>query len=458
MPQRPANDDKEAAVALRTEPVSDFDFYGGTGCAMDVIPGQEKLSPAQWRLLALLMISLVINYVDRAGLSTAAPLLQDELRLNPSQLGILFSAFFFAYAACMVAAGWLADHLDPNWVLAAGFFVWCTATVATGFAYGFATLFAARLVLGIGESVSFPCCSAFLARHVSDRRRGIANAVLATGMALGPAVGMFTGGALMARYGWRPVFIGLGLVGMLWLPAWLKWMPRESIPAMSHRDTLPAPTILEILRQRSALGACIAYACQGYLWYLLLTWSPYYLVRARQFSMTDMAKIAGAAYLASALCATASGWLSDRWIEVGGSHTLVRKTLTCTGLASAGVFLLLCPLVGRTGSVVSLLLAFACYGGHIGQTWAMIQTQAGPRASGKWFAIANFFCSIAGILAPSVTGFLVNRTESFVWPLVLTAVIAVTGSLCWLFVVGPVKPVAWEEQIAVPKDAAAHVA
>ena len=201
---------------------------------------------------------------------------------------------------------------------------------------------------------------------------------------------------------------------------------------------------------------CAGYAAQGYLWYLLLTWTPYYLLRARQFSMTDMAKIAGAAYLLNALCAALGGWLSDRWVEAGGSQTLVRKTITCAGLAGAGVCLLVCPLAGRTVSVVCLLLAFACYGCLIGHTWAMIQTMAGPRASGKWFAIGNFFASIAGILAPSVTGFLVNRTGSFVWPLALTAVIAVIGSLCWLFVVGPVKPVVWEE-VAVQQGAAAGV-
>jgi MFS transporter, ACS family, D-galactonate transporter len=217
------------------------------------IAGEERLPSGLWRLLVLLMLSAVINYVDRGSLSTAAPLLQDEFRLNPSQLGILFSSFFCAYAVCMLAAGWLADHLNVNWVLAAGFFFWWAATVATGLAYGFVVLFVARLVLGMGESVSFPCYSTLLARHFSNQRRGIANAVLATGMAIGPALGMFTGGVLMARFGWRPVFIGLGLVGMLWLPAWLKWMPHESSASKSC-DNQPSPGILEILKQRSAWG------------------------------------------------------------------------------------------------------------------------------------------------------------------------------------------------------------
>ena len=418
------------------------------------MPDQKQLSPALWRLLALLMLSVVINYIDRGSLSTAVPLLQDELGLSTSQLGILLSSFFCAYAASMVAAGWLADHLNVGWVLAAGFFVWCAATVATGFVHGFWALFVARLALGMGESVSFPCYATLIARNFQENRRGIANAVIAIGMAIGPAVGMFTGGMLMAKFGWRPVFIGLGLMGLLWLPAWIKWMPREPHPDVSRRKQHP-PGVLEILKQRSAWGTSISYAAQGYLWYLLLTWTPYYLVRARHFSMVDMAKIAGAAYLCTTVFTTVSGWLSDRWLEGGGSPTLVRKTFTVIGLACAGISLLLCPLVGPKTSIAFLLLAFAFYGFLVVHTWAIIQTLAGPRASGTWFAISNFFASVAGIIAPVTTGYLVNRTGSFVWPFAITAFFAAFGAMCWAFLVGPVKPVVWLEKLTVRSVATA---
>ena len=147
---------------------------------------QERLSPPLWRLFALLMLSVAINHIDRGALSTAAPLLKDELGLTTSQLGILLSSFFCTYAAFMVISGWLADHLNVNWVLATGFFVWCAATVATGFVHSFAALLAARLVLGMGESVSYPSYCTLLARHVPECRRGFANAALAIGLGIGP--------------------------------------------------------------------------------------------------------------------------------------------------------------------------------------------------------------------------------------------------------------------------------
>lgn len=405
-------------------------------------------------MLALLMFSAVINYVDRGSLSTAAPILKDELGLSTSQLGLLLSSFFWSYTAFMVVSGWLADHWDVNWVLATGFFIWCAATAATGFVHGFAALFVVRLVLGMGESVSFPCYSTLIARHVPEHRRGIANAVLSSGMCLGPAVGMFTVGMLMARFGWRLVFIVIGLSGLLWLPAWLKWMPREVLSASSSRRQ-PGPGVFEILRQRSAWGTSIGYALQVYLWYLLLTWTPYYLVRVRHFSIADTAKITGAAYLCTAIVTTMSGWLADRWVNSGGSQTLVRKTFTSVGLTSSGLCLLFCALAGRSASVVWLFLAFSFYGYFVPHTWAMVQTLAGPRASGKWFSLANFFGSLSGILAPAITGFIVNSTGSFFWAFAITSLLSAAGALSYIFVVGPVKPVAWFEKVAVHGGAAA---
>jgi ACS family D-galactonate transporter-like MFS transporter len=405
---------------------------------------QERLSPALLRLLALLALSVVINYIDRGNLSIAAPLLKDELGLTASQLGILLSSFFWAYAAFMMISGWLADHLDVNWVLAAGFLVWSGATVATGFARGFVALVAVRLVLGAGESVSYPSYSNLLARHFPEHHRGFANAVIATGLGIGPAFGMFAGGMLMARLGWRIVFIGLGLVGLLWLLPWLKWMPRNQA---AHGSPTPptAPSISEILKQQSAWGTCAGLLTINYTWYLVLTWMPFYLVRERHFSMDKMAAIIGAAYLLTAVSAAVSGWLSDRWIASGGSTTLVRKTFMAVGQTGSGILLLLCVLASPAVSIVCLLVAYAFCGVSASNLFAITQTLAGPRASGKWTGFQNGIASLAGVVSTAVTGFVVNRTGHFLWAFVITASVAVVGSLCWVFVVGSVKQVVWAQ-------------
>jgi MFS transporter, ACS family, D-galactonate transporter len=184
-----------------------------------------------------------------------------------------------------------------NWVIAAGFFAWSLATATTALIHGFAVLLVIRLVLGIGESVAFPSCSKILARHCAERRRGLANAVIMGGMMLGPALGTFAGGMLMARFGWRPFFLVLGLLSLVWLLPWLKWMPREQTTA--EPILRYSPGLLEILRQRSAWSACAGQFCGNYLWYFLATWLPFDLVRERHFTMEGMARLGGSAYLSS---------------------------------------------------------------------------------------------------------------------------------------------------------------
>jgi MFS family permease len=167
--------------------------------------------------LVLLAICAVINYVDRGNLSIAAPLLKDELRISATRLGILLSAFFWTYTALQFVSGWIVDRFDMNRVIAAGFLLWSLATAATGLVRGSTMLLAMRLMLGVGESVMVPACSKILGFHLPEHHRGFANGVLQGAWSAGPAVGTLGAGLLVAKYGWRPVFIGIGLISLAWL-------------------------------------------------------------------------------------------------------------------------------------------------------------------------------------------------------------------------------------------------
>src|SRR5215472_4764317 len=158
---------------------------------------RESFAP----LLVLLGLAIVINYVDRGNLSLAAPIIKTELKLSATQLGLLLSAFFYTYTALQFVIGGLVDRLGANRALSAGFLLWSVATVATGFAGGFAVLLACRLLLGVGESVAFPCTSKLIAENVPSESRGLANGVITAGLKLGPAVGAFGAGLLIAKYG-----------------------------------------------------------------------------------------------------------------------------------------------------------------------------------------------------------------------------------------------------------------
>ena len=408
---------------------------------------RTRLSFTLTRVLALLAISVFINYIDRGNLSIAAPLLKDELGLSASQLGILLSSFFWTYASFQLVSGWLVDRFEVGWVMAAGFFLWSTATAATGAMHGFALLLVVRLVLGIGESVAYPSYSKILAWYFPEEHRGFANSIIVAGNTCGPGFGMFLGGMLMARYGWRSFFVALGLGSLLWLVPWFRWMPSGQSPETGpSTSTLSAssPSLLEILEQRSAWGTCAGLFCVNYLSYFLITWLPFYLVRERHFSMDKMAWVAGVSYLSAAVAAILCGWLSDRWITSGATPTKVRKTFMGVGMTCASVFLAACVVAGPVLSIAMLVLATASFGAASSNMWAITQTLAGPQAAGRWTGFQNCFGNVAGIIAPALTGFVVDHTGEFFWPFVITAGIAGMGALTWVFVVGPVKQVPWK--------------
>jgi ACS family D-galactonate transporter-like MFS transporter len=408
-------------------------------------PERKGLTGNLSAVLVLLGISVFLNYVDRGNLSIAAPMLKDELGISASQLGVLLSAFFWTYACLQPVSGWLVDRLNVNWVIAGGFFLWSAATAGTGIVHTFATLFVLRLILGIGESVAYPSYSKIIALHFPEEHRGLANSVISAGLVLGPGFGMLMGGMLMARFGWRSFFIVLGLVSLLWLVPWIKWMPvaRDAI----HLDTTGAPSLSEFLRMRSAWGTCVGLFCGNYVNYFLITWLPFYLVRERHFSMDKMAKIGGTAYLLGACFSMLSGWLSDRWIMSGETPTRVRKTFTGGGLALAGIFLALSAVSGPIVCVAMLVLGVIFFGVCSSNIWAITQTLAGPQAAGRWTGFQNFVGNLAGVVAPAITGLVLDRTGRFYWAFAILTAVALTGTTSWVFLVGPVEQAAWHKQL-----------
>jgi MFS family permease len=399
-----------------------------------------------------LAVCAVINFIDRGNLSIAAPLLKDELRISASQLGILLSAFFWTYTAMQFVSGWLVDRFNVNWVIAGGFLLWSLATAATGLVPGFTILLVMRLMLGIGESVMTPTWSKLFGVHLPEHHRGFANGVVQAAVRSGPAVGTFGAGLLIAKYGWRPIFIGIGLISLTWLPAWIKWMPRAGATPRS----LPAgPGFADILRQRSFWGVCAGHFSVIYLLYFMLTWLPFYLVHERHLSMQSMAKVASAYYLIDSLSATTTGWLSDFLIRRGHTPTLVRKSAMGIGHTIAAIALAGCAVANSQWFLVWLVAIGVGEGAAGSGPFAFSQTLAGPDATGKWTGLQNGFANLSGVVAPALTGFLVDRTGNFLAPLAVTAVVLAVGGLSWVFGVGRVEQVSWEsEQRRVPIPAA----
>ena len=400
------------------------------------------------RQLSLLLAAAVfINFVDRGNLATAAPVLATELHLSATQLGILLSSFYWTYAVSQLGAGWLAERYPVQRVIAAGFALWCVATILSGFASTFAMLLVLRLILGLGESVAFPCSSKLLAEHVSMDRRGRSNGDIAIGLALGPAFGTYVGGMILARFGWRVLFISLGAASLLWLIPWLAG-PARTLPVRAVENTNDGPAFLDIIRQRAALGAGLGHFCANYIFYFVLAWLPYYLVEVRGYSLTRMATIGGLTYVMHAVGAWCTGFVVDRWIERGESpHRVYANTLVVSHIASA-VCLVGVLLGGPVLLDASLLAVGFTFGLASPMLYAVGQLLAGPKAAGRWIGFQGAVGNLAGIAGPAITGFLVDRTGSFYSAFGLAIAVSLVGVLAWTVVIPRIEQVRWSAAIA----------
>jgi MFS transporter, ACS family, D-galactonate transporter len=406
---------------------------------------KTRMTGREWTIVLLLVVSVVINYIDRSNLSLAVPLLQRQFALSPVQLGALLSAFFWTYALLQLfgIAGWLSDRFPVGWVMVGGYLLWSGATLATGLVGGFSTLYAVRLLLGAGESVAYPCYSRVFAT-LPQEHRGRANSLIDVGTKLGPAIGAFVGGMLLVHLGWRMLFIVLGAGGLLWLAPWIKLMPRLERRVEAESTAAP-PSIAKLLRMKCAWGAFFGHFCGNYFFYFLLAWLPNYLATEEKMSIGSMSRVTSVAFFLIASVTLVTGWASDRLIAAGLSATRVRRAAVVGGLSVASSMMLL-ELVHRSEALSLAVLTIACvgYGAFASNHWAITQTLAGPMMAGRWSSLQNGVANLSGIVAPWVAGLIVEKNGSARMAFVVAGAVALAGACLWGFLVQRVEPVEWD--------------
>ena len=397
-------------------------------------------------VVPLLGLMVFVAYVDRGNLATAAPLIQDELHLSGTQLGTLLSSFYFTYVPGQILAASLAERLGPHRLLALSVGTWALATIGSGVAFGFAALLVLRLVLGLAESAAYPCSSKILAESLPGERLGVANAQIQLGVCLGPAFGTFVGGQAMAHVGWRATFLGFGLLSMLWLVPWRAATRDVGAATPAAHEEGDAPTYGAILRRRDLWATCLGAFCNNYGFYVVIYWLPAYLVKARGFTVAEMATIGGLVYLVQATSTILSGAACDRLMRAGASANVVRKS----AMAAAGVTVATSFVAAAYGSATVAVAALFCAAFAFGLSgpnlFAIPQTLAGPRAAGKWVAIMNAAGNVSGIVAPIITGYVIDRTGRFLLAFLLAGAVAVVGTGTWVLAVGRVKPATWRSE------------
>jgi len=398
----------------------------------------QAQSTTQGRLIIPLMVGLLalavlLNFVDRGAIGIAAPLMSKALGLSATRFGIAVSAFFWTYGLAQPFIGMAADRWSAGRVLAVSVALWATATLLTSLAASLAMLVVLRLLLGLGEAALFPATSKLIAGHVPPERRGLANAVVAAGLALGPALGTLAGGMILARYGWQRVFFWFGAVTLVWLVPWVALQARLPARPAGAAPDRPSP-IAQLLARRTLWVMGMAHALANYGFFFVAIWLPLYLVKSRGLSIPTMTFFATATYVAQAIASLGWGHLADVLVRRGGAPSAVKRWLCVVAELGSVVGIAAIALAGGPGQLLAALIVTGVFLGCLPtMVYALGQIHAGPRDAAGWIGVQNAIGSLSGIIGPVVTGVIVDATGSFSGAFAFAGLVSAVGAAVFAF-------------------------
>lgn len=390
-------------------------------------------------IIGLLSLGMVIAYASRSNLAVALALPEfiKTFGLSDTDRGTLNSAFFWAYAALQIPAGWVVDRYGVRLPYAISFLLWCVASAATAFARSVPQLLALRVVLGAGEAIVAPASYRWIRFNFEERQRGLAVGLYMTGTKIGPAIGAPLAAWLIAAYDWRLMFLAIGLGGLAWLIPWLALVKDDrGAAAKTTAKTAAAPVpFARILASPVTWGTVIATFSYMYFVYFCMTWMPAYFVEQRHLSLTGMGLFTFFSFGGMAIVAALAGWAADRLIARGRNPVTVRKWFTIAGFAVACT-----ELIGAQSASVGVALFYAVLslsglGLATANYWALTQTLIPASAIGRISGVQNTSASVAGIAAPLLTGWLKQTTGSYQAPMQAIWVFLVLGVLAYIFMV-----------------------
>jgi MFS family permease len=394
----------------------------------------------RWAVVGLLFLASFINYLDRATISVALPLISVDLHLGPEIKGLVLSAFFWSYALMQIPVGWGADRWNLRWLYAGLFAVWSLACGFTGFAGSLLVLILLRILLGIGESIYLPGGTKIVSMLFPSPERGFPSGLFDSGTRLGLAVGAPLIAAMIMYCGWRNMFAVVGFTAIIWVVPWLLVAPKNLQGVRSVAAPHASPRGPRIHFNRNLLGICLGFFCFDYYWYLLVTWLPDYLVTVRHLTLVRAGFYAALPYLVFGACQPLGGWITDWFIQLGWDATRARKTMITVAFL-CGLMVISAAQAENALGALGFLMGSSLVGLASGNLFAILQSCAPPQEVGIWTGFENFAGNIGGVLAPILTGFLIARTGTYLPGFALAAGVLVAGLLAYWFIVGELNPI-----------------
>jgi MFS family permease len=406
--------------------------------------GRNPWTGYQWAILGLLFLSGVFAHMDRVSISVVMPTLIEEFHLTKAAAGWLLSAFNWAYALSLLAAGPLVDWLKPRLVYPAGVGLWSAATIACGLSSHAGPLAVFRVLLGIGEAAYIPSGAKVISRVYRKDDRAKVVGVFFAGNRVGLTVGVPLAALVLHAWGWNYVFFVAGGISLVWLALWLP-IYRETRGVLEPgvaEVRPPGVTWASLLRHRSTWALVLGHAGYLYMYYVFVTWLPSYLILQRHMSVLRTGVVGMLPFLVMVATTILGGWAADRLIRARHDTTRVRKLFAVGGLFSATVFVAAAAYAeGTVPAVTLLILSMGCLSLTTANVNAMPIDLAPRHIVSSLTSLQNFGGNVGGALGPVVTGILLGTTGDFRVPLLVTGAVAlVFGGSAYGLLMGRLEP------------------
>ena len=375
----------------------------------------------RWFLAVWLMLSTVLNVLDKQTLSVLAPLLRDELHLSVQDYSNVVTAFMISFAAMYAVSGRLVDWLGERLGMSLCIVWWSVCTMLTGFATGALSLGAIRFALGLGEPGNYPAALRATTRWFPKAERGLPIALFSSGGAIGNVLAPPLIAVLTHWFGWRAAFFLPGALGLLWLAVWVAVYRRpEEYPKVRREDlaalepeqklgSLGVGQWIGLLGNRNVLALVLARFVSDPVWYFYIFWIPEYLKRERGFSLGDIGLYAWIPFVAGALGGLTGGRFSDVLIRRGVAPAKARARVLYVAAAAAPLGILTSQVKSPALAIALIaVMAFVVYTWFI-NTAAMIPDVVGEQTVGSVLGFIGTAGSIGGVLFTPLVGYLVSH-------------------------------------------------
>lgn len=405
----------------------------------------------QWVAVTLLMLMGIVNYLDRSTISIANHLISRDLLLSATQMGLIFSAFSWAYAFGQLPLGAVLDRCGARWSLGIALSIWSTAQALCGVTASIWQLLSVRAVLGVGEAPQYIGGVKAISDWFNIRERGVPIGIFLASTTMGSMVGPPLLTALMVTFGWRDMFVIMGVAGIVLAGLWFSmYRDRDSTLLtsddaryfMDGEDTARAEmksTAAEwkgLLTQRTTWGIALGFVGVMYMVLLTLAWLPGYFERERHLSVVGTGWVLTIPYLFATVGMFSSGYVADWLVARGWTPISSRKLPLCVGLTGGAIFAIPTVFSGSLWLAVgylSLAMFFINFAG--GSAWGLVSVAAPRHLVASLGSVQNFVGFLGGSFAPVITGWILDRTQSIASAFLLASVIAFLSMLAYLLLV-----------------------